>query len=153
MAKRGQPTKYKPEYCQEIITFFDIEPYETTTEKFFYKNGDEKEKEVRVPAQLPFFSAFARKIGVCHDTLCEWCKVHPDFSEAYKRAKELQKEMLINNGLMGLYNATAYIFTAKNIAGMRDKTETVHDVKGDLAGFLEQLDGKDGKPPSETEAG
>lgn len=109
----GRPTKYKPEYCQEIIDFFSVFPY------------NEKEGKM-VANQLPFLSAFARDIGVCHDTLIEWTKIHEEFSESYKNAKELQKEFLITNGLLGLYNPTAFIFTAKNITDMRDKQEHEH---------------------------
>ena len=121
----GRPTKYKPEYCKAILDFFDTELYDTTIETYYYKNGESKETEKRVAKPLPFLSAFARSINVCRDTIREWRDQHPEFSVAYKTAKEMQKEMLINCGLLGLYNATAYIFTAKNIAGMRDKQELI----------------------------
>ncbi len=128
----GRPSSYKPEYCQKIIDFFNIEPNREITETITYANGAEKECYRLVANNLPFISAFARKIGVCHDTLLEWTKVHPKFSLAYKGAKALQKEMLIANGLQGLYPAAAYCFTAKNIAGMRDKQEIDHTIQGSL---------------------
>jgi len=136
---RGQPTKYKPEYCKEIIEFFDIEHFNIITETTTYKNGNKTEREVRVPAQLPFFSAFAREIEVTTETLNQWTKKYPDFSDAYKRAKELQKEMLINNGLMGLYNASSYIFTAKNIAGMRDNPAHEEEIEKILSGLTAEI--------------
>jgi len=148
--KNGRPTKYNPKFCGGIIKFFEVKTYETATEKFYYKNGGVKEKEIRIPVGLPFLSAFARSIGVCHDTLCEWCKVHPKFSEAYKIAKELQKEMLINNGLMGLYPAAAYIFTAKNIAGMRDAQELTGKDGGPLQ--VQVIDGYNVKNTPNTNA-
>jgi len=46
---------------------------------------------------------------------------YPDFSDAYKRAKELQKQILITNGLLGLYAPAFTIFTMKNICGWRDE--------------------------------
>ncbi len=126
--KRGQPTKYKPEYCEELIKFFDRAPFREIEVVTKSKGGYEKIEKKRVPNQLPFFSAFARKIGVHVDTLHEWKKKHKEFSEAYKKAKALQKEFLIQNGLVGLYNATAFIFTAKNLTDMRDKTEVEHHI-------------------------
>lgn len=124
--KTGRPTKYKPEYCQEIIDYFNIETTRKVKTEYKNKKGETWEKEELAAEQLRFLSGFARKIGVCHDTLCEWCKVHPAFSEAYKKAKALQKEHLITCGLLGLFPAAAFIFTAKNIAGMRDKQEVSH---------------------------
>ena len=93
-----------------------------------------------------FLSNFAHKIGVCHDTLLEWCKRHPEFSEAYTCAKELQKQHLIECGLLGLFNSKFAIFTAKNITDMRDKQEIEHDIKGlSLVDINAQMmGGKDG---------
>ena len=76
--KKGRPTKYKPGYCQRLTEFFSIEPCRTTTERFYYKNGDEKEKEIEVANNLPFFSGFARQIKVNTDTLNEWTKKHKE---------------------------------------------------------------------------
>ncbi len=121
----GRPTDYDEKYCNEIVEFFSVDPYREVSEVIEGK-GFSKESFKLVPNKLPFLSAFARKIGVCHDTLIEWTKIHPEFSEAYKNAKELQKEFLIENGLQGLYSAPFAIFTAKNITDMRDKFETEH---------------------------
>lgn len=129
----GRPTKYKTEYCEKLIEFFDIEPTAEVPVVTTFKNGTTRESTELRANDLRFLSAFARKIGVCHDTLCEWCKVYPEFSEAYARAKALQKEHLIICGLQDLYNSRFAMFTAKNITDMRDKTE-------------HELTGKDGKP-------
>lgn len=112
--KRGAPTKYKPEYCQGIIDFFT------------------KQLTASEP-ELPFFSAYAREIQVNIDTLHEWKKVHANFSEAYKKCKQAQKEVLIKNGLNGGFNSTFSIFTAKNILGWRDVKEIKQDIKTEHA--------------------
>jgi len=106
----GRPTKYKPEYCQGIIEFF-LKPLQSKK------------------PELPFFSTYAREIKVNTDTLHEWKKVHPKFSEAYKQCKEIQEEVLAKYGLNGGFNATFSIFTAKNILGWRDVKEIKQDIK------------------------
>src|SRR5438105_2307280 len=135
----GRPTKYKPEYCEEIIKFFSVEPYrkEVTAEiKGYGKAGNqnfEKTEYKLVANPLPTLAKFARKIGVNKDTVIEWTKVHEEFSDAYNVAKDLQKDFLVDNGLAGLYPPASFIFTAKNITDMRDKQEVENNVH--LTGF------------------
>lgn len=133
----GRPTKWAPEINDMIVEFFSAEP-NREVERVNRKTGAAYSE--LVPNPLPHLSAFAREIGVSHDTLCEWAKEenrekYPGFSEAYKKAKQLQKEFLIENGLNGLYNPAFAIFTAKNITDMRDRQE-------------HELSGKDGGPVS-----
>lgn len=103
----GRPTDYHPKYCEEIVTFFSKKPTKLAGEKL-------------IAEDMPFIEAFARSIDVTHKTLLNWCDTYPEFLQAYKKAKEMQKEFLISNGLNGLYNPTFAIFTAKNITDMRD---------------------------------
>ena len=112
----GRPTKYKASYCQAIVEYFEREA-----------------EKVRVP----FLSAWARNVaGVCEDTAIEWTKKHEEFSEAYKKAKDIQKEVLILGGLTGRFNPTFAIFTAKNLTDMRDKHEIDHTSGGErIEGF------------------
>lgn len=141
--KGGRPTKYKPEYCQEIIDFFSTEPSREVEITNRNKKGEEWTTYKEVANPIPFLSAFARKIGVCHDTLLEWASVHGDFSVAYNKAKALQKEFLIQNGLKGFYPPASFIFTAKNITTMKDKNETEHSgqVNLNMMGTI-KIDGK-----------
>lgn len=111
----GQPTKYDPRYCDEILTFFDREPFEVTV--------TEDGKVTKTACKLPTLNAFAHSLGLHRDTLHEWTQKHPEFSDAVKRAKALQEDILMQNGLFGGYDKTFAIFTAKNVAGWRDKTE------------------------------
>lgn len=119
--KGGRPTKYKEKYCEEIVEFFSVPPYEDKVTESYNKMGREIKTYHRGANDIPFLSGFARKIGVCHDTILEWAEKHEGFSVALKKAKELQEEFLITNGLLGLYNSTFAIFTAKNITDMRDQ--------------------------------
>lgn len=148
--KGGRPTKFKKEFIDQLIAFFDIEPYreqvsEYTKEYFVGKNGEKQkvkkisEKFRTIPNRMPTLFRFARKIGVTWVTMLDWCKKgeeidektqqhkHPmffEFLKAYKEAKEMQKEFLISIGLAGAAPPSSFIFVAKNVTDMRDKTET-----------------------------
>jgi len=135
--KVGRPSKYKPEYCQAIIDFFSGPKSERIVKSVTTgKNEYEKTEYVTVPCELPTLAKFARKIGVNKDTVIEWTKQHKEFSDAYNDIKDLQKEFLVDNGLAGLYPPASFIFTAKNITDMRDKSEIDHTSKGEqINGF------------------
>lgn len=128
----GRPTKYKPEYCQEIINFFDIDPSTEVEVKFVGKDGKEWSKFEERANRLPFLSAFARKIGVTHETLLEWCRVHPEFSVAFSYAKGLQAEMLHGNALMGLYNPAYARLAAINITDWKSEKQE-HEHSGQVS--------------------
>ena len=123
--ENGRPTKYKPEYDTEIVEYFEEDPFREITEVVEGKNWS-KETIKEVSNKLPTFEAFASKIDVHVDTMIEWTKQHESFSESYKKAKQLQKDFLIQNGLRGLYPAAAFCFVAKNCTDMRDKQEIEH---------------------------
>ena|SRR3990167_5653193 len=116
----GRPSKYDPSFCQKIVDYFSVEPYRVIP----------KTKR-EIPNDLPFLSNFADSIGVNQDTLHEWCKVHPEFSEAFKKAKELQEQFLVINGLRNNFAQPFTIFAMKNMFRWTDR----HEVTG-----------KDGQP-------
>jgi hypothetical protein len=120
----GRPTKYKPEYCEQVIEFFSVPHTVVVVDKVIQKNGSVIDCPRIVPNDLPTFQRFAHSIGVCKDTIYEWAKVHSDFSDSLKRAKELQEDMWLSNSLKGYYPNTFTIFAGKNMFGWRDKKET-----------------------------
>lgn len=95
----ARPTKYKPEYCEQLVDHMK---------------------------QLHSFESFAANIGTHRDTLYEWCKQYPEFSDARKQGRAvLQKGM--ENMFKGMFtgkikgNAAALIFYMKNTTGWRDE--------------------------------
>lgn len=121
--KPGQPTKYKPEYCQQLIDYFSIEPLEIIREQEITDTEGGKYISRRLPQRFPWFEGFARKIGVHRNTLKNWCAEHPEFAEAYETAKDLQREFLVDIGLSGATSASFAIFTMKNVCGWRDERD------------------------------
>ena len=119
----GQPTKYKPEYCQQLIDYFSIEPLKIVAEQKIIGTEGGKYVSRRLPQRFPWFEGFARKIGVHRNTLKNWCNEHPEFAEAYETAKDLQREFLVDIGLSGATSASFAIFTMKNVCGWRDERD------------------------------
>lgn len=100
----GRPTKYDPKYCDLLIKHM---------------------------SQGMSFESFAGTIPCCFDTLYEWLKVHPEFSEAKRIGKGLELrwwEQILGGGASGKvknFNASATIFALKNKAPKlwRDRKE------------------------------
>jgi len=86
---RGRPSKYKSDYCDELIKYFDIEPHFETPVITTYKDGTTKEEVKFIPSDLPTLAGFAKKIGVHRDTVNQWEKDHKEFSDAINRAKDI----------------------------------------------------------------
>ena len=130
----GRPSKYDPIYCEKIVEYFKIPFFENKLIKKVTKKKGKDGKETEevnhyeeVATSPRFIRGFAESIGIKHGTLIEWSKIHPEFSEAYNEAKDLQTEHIVTCAIKGLYNAPFSIFTLKNVAGWRDSL----DVKGD----------------------
>lgn len=128
----GQPTKYKSEYCEEIIEFFSLDPWEQKIVESISKQGEKVSIVTNVPCQLPTMAKFAVDRDVCRETVCEWQRVHPEFSDAVKKAKALQENILIQNGLFANYDKTMSIFCLKNLAHWKDKQEVEHSGKSEI---------------------
>ena len=102
----GRPTKYKPEIIYPKI------------EEYISQCGREQ-------TTLPTIEGLALYLGVNPDTLFEWDKRYPEFSETLKRILALQKKQLIDDGLYGgkEVNATMAIFLLKVNHGMREEPQ------------------------------
>lgn len=121
----GRPTKYKKKFCEAIIEFFSKSRTKAEKVVQITKAGI-IERSVTVAQPLPLFSAFARSIGVDENTLLNWTTEHTEFLGAYTRAKALQKEFLIENGMAGRYDTKFAMFVAVNCTDMRDKIDHTH---------------------------
>lgn len=97
MKQLGRPSKYKPEYCKELLDHM--------------REGFTLE-------------SFAGRIGVCRDTLHEWSNTHEDFSDATKRGKaasqyawESKLKQSVDDKSV---NAVPVLFTLKCRFGFRE---------------------------------
>lgn len=120
----GRPTKYKKEFCEQIIEYFRREPYTTMYKEDYFNDGTLKSRTpILTATEFPTFQGFADKLGVNGDTLVEWAKKYPEFSAAYARAKQLQERIWLTNGMNSLYNSQFAQFFGKNCLGYKDRQE------------------------------
>ena len=127
LSSKGRPSKYKSSYCQELIKFFDVEPYDDVELEHYDKEGNIKWKDKkRMANRLPTLRNFAKHIKVHFSTVYYWIEKHKEFSDAFTHAQELRKWFLIENGLNGCYNPLFAKFVAVNITDMKDKSEQEH---------------------------
>ena len=96
--KMGRPTKYDPKFCEELVAHM---------------------------ARGKSFETFAAKLGFSKDTLYQWVKKYPEFSDAKKRGtvQSFDKWEDLGHRLAEEGNAAVYIFNMKNRFGWRDKME------------------------------
>jgi hypothetical protein len=105
MGDIGRPTKYRPEYCDQVIAHM--------------KEG----------ASL---TSFAAELCVARSTINEWMANNPEFSESVKIGKAAcaawWERLGRNNAMSGDGNATLVIFGLKNMApeDWRDRREFEH---------------------------
>ena len=128
--KIGRPSKYRPAYCQQLLTYMR-RGGKVVTKPTVVSVGNNGGSEIvdhplgRLPA---FFEGFAGKIGVTVQTLHEWKAVHPAFFEAYNAAKAIQLQQMVDGGMAGTYQQAALIFALKNMHGWRDYREDAAEV-------------------------
>jgi hypothetical protein len=105
MAKVGRPTKYDPEMVKKVEDYLIVAESEQT--------------------KLPKIESLALILGVNKDTLYEWAKLYPEFSDALGRVMLLQGERLIDDGIYGgkEVNATIVKLLLQNNHGMKERTD------------------------------
>lgn len=118
-----QVSKYRPEFCQKILEYFD-QPNTKEVKVVIQTRGGgtltKTENQGVPPRQM---SAFARSVGVTgHETLVRWAAKYPEFKRAYKQAKDMIREQILESGTMGHWNAQFTKLYAVNETDMRDKT-------------------------------
>jgi len=84
----GRPTKYRPEYCEQVI---------------------QMGKEGKSVAQ------WCSQFEICRFTIDQWCKDYPEFSDAFTRARSEMQAHLERMGYEGLgskdFNANLFKIT------------------------------------------
>ena len=116
----GRPTKYRDDMPGRVLSFID-------------------ECEASETVQLPTVEGIALTLDVATSTVELWGQVHEEFSGTLKKAKQTQKNMLMNNGLSGDYNSTIAKLILSANHGMHEKSERNIGVPETLAAALAAL--------------
>jgi len=135
--KNGRPSKFKPEYCELLVSFCDIAPWIAKDMTITKSDGTQIDKTELEPSDMPFYIDFCKKIGIDYSTFENWkakenVEKYPGFFRAYQKAEKLREKILVQNGLRGLYSPAFAIFTAKNLFGWRDRSEVDLGAKDSL---------------------
>jgi hypothetical protein len=98
----GRPTKFNEGYYAKIDEYLSTCNREQT--------------------KLPTVEGLALFLGINIDTIYEWSKRYPQFSEYLKKLASQQKQQLIDDGMYGgkEVNASMAIFLLKAIHGLKD---------------------------------
>lgn len=123
----GCPTDYKPEYCDLILSeeFFGRSFTQTLTKTYTTKAGTKIEEPIIIGNEIPTIEEFCWKIGVVRQTVLNWLKVHPEFLEAFTRAKERFRDFIVKNGITSRYEKQFSIFLAVNDTDLKPVTDQV----------------------------
>lgn len=130
----GQPTKYRPEYCEAIVAYFDVP---VSWEKYVTPKG---QVQIIPDNKLPTFARFARSLGVGDNTLTKWCNKHPEFAEAYAQAKELQKSFLMELSAAGIGSSAVGLMLRANHGMVEPKEASPVDTLAEqLANLVDKM--------------
>lgn len=134
----GRPTKYKPEFAEDLINYFNVD-------------GPTVENEKIVVPVFPTLSRFALNLRVHTDTLYEWAHAkttdskdketlkHPEFSVAYRMAKLYQEAYLYENGIAGTIDRTFGMWATKTILGHREPEKEISNDASSISEALKEL--------------
>jgi len=102
---RGRPSKYRPEYVDEVNAYLATTGGPTMT--------------------LPTVEGFAIMLGVSTRALYRWSKKHKEFRRTLGRIKQYQKVQLINDGIYGgkEVNSTIVKLLLQNNHGMKERSD------------------------------
>lgn len=140
----GRPTKYLEEYCDDILEFFNVDYTRKEVQEVIDKKGNVKTTTITKANNLPTIEAYCQKLEIHVDTFYQWMKQYPQFTEAVKKAKAMQKAMWQCNSLNGLYRDSFTIFMGKNVFDWSDKQEiTVNNEENklDVSAIKDKLKG------------
>ena len=107
--KGGRPTKYFKELPDVMLEYF---------KKHLPKNG---KVTIKSNLNFPTFAMFAALNDFHIDSLHEYKKKYPKFSEAYKKCQAIQEAIIITGGLKEKFNAQYAKFVSKACCKMKEE--------------------------------
>ena len=112
----GRPTLYDANILQKVNDYLQS-----------CTDIDEKDNR-RIRVNLPKVEGLARYLSVSKDTLYEWAKRHPDFSDALREIKNEQYCRLIDEGLASRYNPTIVKLMLSSNHGLTEVSKSINEL-------------------------
>jgi hypothetical protein len=100
--KTGRPTKYRPEFCQDIIDYF--------------KKGE-------TGGYYPTLDGFCCTISCTPQMITDWCGEHPEFKQAKEAAQVFGRQQLVQGALTNRYNANFARFVGINLGMISENSQ------------------------------
>ena len=120
----GRPTKYNDKILEKAEQYL-LECVDTTEQVVTGESEKFTSYKEKIKVNLPTIEGLAVYLNIHRDTLYQWEKEHPDFSDIIERLRGSQIKSLVNNGLSGDYNPTiAKVLLSKH--GYSEKQEIQH---------------------------
>lgn len=95
---------------------------------------------------IPYIEELASELDVSRDTVYEWEKVHPEFSDTIKKIKDYQSLRLMQEGVGNRSNPAVTIFILKAKHGFIETTQQIVDGNYNI-----NVDELVGQPPAPTQ--
>lgn len=118
----GRPTKYRLEYCESLVRYFDRKSWCVATDA----KGTQK---VMPKDDIPILDRWCLAIGVSRRTVYDWIKTIPEFADAHDTAMGLQKAFLIESGIVHGSGGFAS-FMLKCVHGMQEPKQDADEKEG-----------------------
>lgn len=99
LVKIGRPSKYSPRLPHNVTSYTNS----------CLKNGD-----------FPTIEGLAISLGVVSKTIYTWEKEYEEFLHTTEALRDIQRSLLIKNGLNGKYSTSFAIFLLKSMHGFSD---------------------------------
>jgi len=125
----GHNAKYKNKHSRECLREYLAQCEDEVLQEVVQENVEKGYTmyKTTLKVKLPTVEGYARFLGFNRDTLFAWASVIPEFRIALDEIASRQKQVLIENGLQGSYNATIAKLILSNNHGMREKTDVTTD--------------------------
>jgi hypothetical protein len=109
----GRPTLYDADILEKV--------------KIYLKITKDKEINKSIRVNLPKIEGLAKFLGVNKDTLYEWAKHYPEFSDALEKVRNEQFCRLIDEGLAGRYNSVITKLILSSNHGLKETTRQINE--------------------------
>lgn len=134
----GRPTKYHDGLIEKVDEY--LAECKVWWEEFHKTRGEKSDSYERIiRVKLPMIEGFAEYIDVSKNTLYDWGKQYPAFSDALDKIIKQQHNMLAEGGVAGYFNPTITKLMLSNNHGYREKSDVTSDGKALSISFDESL--------------